>query len=76
VDPDDRRHRPEQPRNLRRGDTVGEVMTSPVESLTPGADVADAVQIMLEERIRSLPVVDGRKIVGVVTRRDLLRAIH
>jgi len=31
---------------------------------------------MLEERIRCLPVVDGRKIVGVITRRDLLRAIH
>jgi CBS domain-containing protein len=76
VEPDDRRDRPEQPRHLRRGDTVGEVMTSPVESLTPGADVADAVQIMLEERIRCLPVVDGRKIVGVITRRDLLRAIH
>jgi len=76
VEPDVRRGRPERPRHLRRGDTVGEVMTSPVESLTPGADVADAVEIMLDERIRCLPVVDGRHIVGVITRRDLLRAIN
>ena len=48
--------------------------TSPVDSLTPGADVADAVRIMLDERIRCLPVVDGRSI-WVYTRRDLLRAI-
>lgn len=29
---------------------------------------------MLEERIRCVPIVDGRQILGVVTRRDLLRA--
>ncbi len=54
--------------------TVGEVMTSPVESLTPGADVAHAVRMMDDERIRSLPIVDGFAIVGMLTRRDLLRA--
>ena len=55
VRADDRRRRPEQPQHPRPGNTVREVMSSPVESLTPGADVADAVQIMLEERIRCLP---------------------
>lgn len=55
-------------------DTVMTVMTTPVESLTPGADVSDAAAIMVDERIRCLPVVDGRRVVGVVTRRDLLRA--
>jgi len=74
VEPDARRATG-LPRHRHRGDTVGEVMTSPVESLTPGADVADAAQIMLDERIRCLPVVDGRAVVGVITRRDLLGAI-
>lgn len=32
--------------------TVGEVMTTAVESLTPGADVADVARIMVDERIR------------------------
>ncbi|RIJ78215.1 CBS domain-containing protein [Nakamurella silvestris] len=53
--------------------TVGQVMTTPVESLTPGAAAVDAARMMLDERIRCLPVVDGRSIVGIVTRRDLLR---
>ena len=50
-------------------------MTSPVESLTSGADVADVARMMLDEHIRCLPIVDGLTVVGVITRRDLLRAI-
>ena len=53
--------------------TVAEVMTTSVESLTPGADVADAARIMVDEGIRCLPIVDGAQVVGVITRRDLLR---
>lgn len=53
---------------------VGEVMTSPVESLTPGAEAVDAARIMVDERIRCLPIVDGRHVVGILTRRDLLEA--
>ena len=75
IAPDPRRLRREQATHLRVADTVGEVMTSPVESLTPGADIADAASIMIDERIRCLPVVDGHRIIGVVSRRDLLRAI-
>lgn len=53
---------------------VRDVMTTPVESLTPSANLADIARIMLDARIRCLPVVDGLRVVGVVTRRDLLRA--
>jgi CBS domain-containing protein len=49
-------------------------MTSPVESLTPGAEAVDAARIMVDERIRCLPIVDGRHVVGILTRRDLLEA--
>lgn len=75
VQPDARRRRADLPPHPRRGDTVADVMTSPVESLTPGADIADAVTTMLDERIRCLPIVDGYTVVGVITRRDLLGAI-
>lgn len=74
--PDDPR-RVDGIRNRRTPSAVAlvvDAMTSPVESLTPGADVADAARIMLAERIRCLPVVDGNGVVGIVTRRDLLRA--
>lgn len=59
---------------LPAGTHVRDVMTAPVESLTPDADRDDIVRIMLDARIRCLPVVDGLRVVGVVTRRDLLRA--
>lgn len=65
---------PRRPARLRVGATVADVMSSPVESLTPGADIADAARIMGEERIRCLPIVDGIGVVGIITRRDLLRA--
>lgn len=54
--------------------TVAEVMTTTVESLTPGADVADVARMMVDEHIRCLPIVDGSGVVGVITRRDLLRS--
>jgi len=52
---------------------VQDVMTVPVESLTAGADVSDAARMMVDERIRCLPIVDGYRVVGILTRRDLLR---
>ena len=56
--------------------TVAGVMTSPVQSMTPGADIADVADMMLNGRIRCLPIVDGDAVVGVITRRDLLHAAY
>lgn len=78
VAPDARRQRlagPEPASRRRLGSSVADVMTTPVESLSPGSDAADAVDVMLDEGIRCLPVVDGRVVVGVITRRDLLGAM-
>lgn len=54
---------------------VGQVMTREVLALPPGADAADAVILLLASGVKSLPVVDGDRVVGVVGRRDLLRAL-
>jgi CBS domain-containing protein len=54
--------------------TVGEVMSTDVVSVGPTADVVDLVAVMLEHGVRSIPVVDGTRLVGIVTRRDLVRA--
>src|SRR6266511_4063546 len=54
---------------------VAEVMTSKVVTLPPDADAAQAAQLMLAHGLRSIPVtVDGR-VVGIVTRRDLMRVL-
>ena len=49
-------------------------MTSPVVSLQVSAAAGGAARLMLRRHLRSIPVCDGRRVVGVVTRRDLLRA--
>jgi CBS domain-containing protein len=41
---------------------------------TPDADVADIADLMLRHNVRSVPIVEDRDVVGIVSRRDVLRA--
>ena len=50
-------------------------MTSPSPSVREGADVVDLVTTMRADGLRSMPVVDGPRLVGIVTRRDLARTL-
>jgi CBS domain-containing protein len=54
--------------------TAGEAMTTPAVTVASGRSVADAAELMLELRIDRLPVVDSGRLVGIVTRTDLVRA--
>ena len=54
---------------------ASEAMTRDVVALPEDADVADAGRLMLERRIKSIPVVRGRRVVGIVARRDLLEVL-
>ncbi len=55
--------------------TVGEVMTSPVKGVGHDEDVSVLAAAMLEDKRRCVPIVDGTRLVGVVTRRDMLRML-
>jgi CBS-domain-containing membrane protein len=56
------------------GDTAGELMTSPAETITSTATLAQAARRMEAARVRRLPVVDDAgRLVGIVSRRDLVR---
>lgn len=55
--------------------TVGGVMTVPAASVRPGADVVDVLALMRADGLRTMPVVDGARLVGIVTRRDLVRTL-
>jgi CBS-domain-containing membrane protein len=55
--------------------TVGEVMSRPVVSLEPDTDLATIAEVMLDRGLRSIPIVDGGRVVGIVSRRDLLRTL-
>jgi CBS domain-containing protein len=54
--------------------TARELMTSPVISIGPAELIADAAALMTRERINRLPVVEDGRLVGIVTRADLVRS--
>ncbi|KUL23496.1 CBS domain-containing protein [Actinoplanes awajinensis] len=72
---DPARHRDTGPHPGHRPGVVVEVMSAYPVTTTPGADLADAAQLMLDHDVRSLPVVQGRTVVGIVSRRDILTAV-
>lgn len=55
--------------------TVAEVMTREVVVVTAGTEVSRAARIMLEGGIKRLPVMRGQRLVGIVSRRDLVKVI-
>ena len=55
--------------------TAGEVMSQSVYTLTEDADATAAARLMLRHRLKSVPVVAGDRVVGIVARRDLLRLV-
>ncbi len=55
--------------------TVAEVMTRDVLVVTANSQVSQAARIMLEAGIKRVPVVRGRGVVGILSRRDLIKVI-
>lgn len=51
--------------------TISELMTRDVRSISPEESVRRAAQLMDELNIGSLPVCDGSKLVGMITDRDI-----
>ena len=58
-----------------RQSKVQDIMTSPVTTVSPDNTVDECMRIMTEKRIRHLPVVQGDKVVGVITIGDLVKWI-
>ena len=54
--------------------TARKAMTAPAITVAPYRSVADAARIMTERRVNRLPVVQDGRLVGIVTRADLVRA--
>jgi CBS domain-containing protein len=54
--------------------TVSQLMTRNLILGTPSDDIGAAGSTMVERRIRHLPVLDGGKLVGIVTIGDIMKA--
>ena len=55
--------------------TVGEIMTPDVLGLESATSLVDAARRMHERRVGAIVVQDGERLVGIVTERDILRAV-
>jgi CBS domain-containing protein len=53
---------------------VKDVMVTEVITVSPDASLLDAASLMLSKWIRHLPVVRGKKVVGIISQRDLVGA--
>jgi CBS domain-containing protein len=51
------------------------VMTPRVRTVDVRADVADVARLFVDDRLRSVPVLEHGRLVGIVSRRDLLRTL-
>jgi CBS domain-containing protein len=58
----------------RHAATVAEVMTAPAISVDADVSVRDAAAIMVGRNVNRLPVLEAGRLVGIVTRSDLVRA--
>lgn len=59
----------------KEGKTVGEIMSRGVISVTPDTDLDEVSHLLVHERIKRVPVLDKGKLVGIVSRADLVREV-
>lgn len=56
------------PENL----TAGQVMTSPVYTVSERTSIDEVAKLMAEKKVRKIPVMDKEKLVGIVTFTDIV----
>lgn len=57
------------------GRRVDEIMTRGVQTVTEDTPLADVVAIMEKHHIKRVPVVNGKKLTGIVSRQNFVRAV-
>jgi CBS domain-containing protein len=57
------------------GSKVSEIMSSEVITISPDASVHEAATLMADRKVNRLPVTHAHKLVGIVTRGDIVQAI-
>jgi len=59
-----------------QGDCVADCMTAEIETIESETDVSEAAELFLKSRYRRFPVLVENRLVGLLSRRDILRAIE
>lgn len=55
--------------------TVAEICTTKVVTCSAETPVSEVAEMMVQNKVHLVPVVDGVKVVGVIARLDIIRAI-
>jgi CBS domain-containing protein len=50
-------------------------MTRDLVTVTPVTPIGEAARLMLEQRLGALPVLEGERLVGIISQGDLLKAL-
>jgi len=62
-----------QERDLLQRRRVREIMITEIETVEPDTPLRDAAQTLFENKIGCLPVVEGSRLVGILTESDFVR---
>jgi CBS-domain-containing membrane protein len=57
------------------GQTVGDIYTQSVKTVGPAAPLSDLADIMSSGKMHAIPVLEDKKVVGIVARIDLIRTM-
>lgn len=57
------------------GAKVGDIMSTELVTVAPETPVSDVATVMADKNVNRVPVVDGTRLVGIITRGDIVRAI-
>lgn len=52
-----------------------QIMSSPVHTVSPELSLEDCMRLVTDKRIRHLPVVEGGRVIGVISIGDLVKAV-
>ena len=58
------------------GGKVSEFMSTDVRTVAPGDSLMDVAQRFVDSPFRRFPVIENGKLLGIIGRRDLIRAMH
>jgi CBS-domain-containing membrane protein len=56
-------------------DTVADIMSSPAVTISEDTPLAEIATLLTERKIKRLPVISGGRLVGIVSRADVVRAL-
>jgi CBS domain-containing protein len=63
-------------RGKRSADTkVSEIMSADLTTIRPNDGVEDCLRLMTDKRIRHLPVLEGEKVIGIISIGDLVKQV-